>query len=193
MVVGPYGEGRENQGLLSWNPLHVPPPVRNLPRLEQNPEEHAQWIKDVSRRFGATRVGIAHLNRDWVYGRVQVNPYSPDAPVTKEIEFGEATSPQETEARRILDAQADRFIDEVRGSVNFYLSQAEDVELSRIIVSGNGARLPHLANRLGDTLGARIEPARVIEGLNTGKLSEAEISAMQPVIPIPVGLALWEG
>ena len=110
-----------------------------------------------------------------------------------EDDIQDSASPQETEARRILDAQADRFIDEVRGSVNFYLSQAEDVELSRIIVSGNGARLPHLANRLGDTLGARIEPARVIEGLNTGKLSEAEISAMQPVIPIPVGLALGEG
>ena len=99
----------------------------------------------------------------------------------------------EDRARAILDRQADRFIDEVRGSVNFYLSQNDEPALSRIIVSGNGARLPHLANRLGSVLGAKIEPARVIEGLNTGKLSEAEIAAMQPVIPIPVGLALWEG
>ncbi len=104
----------------------------------------------------------------------------------------EHASPLEAEAQVILDRQADRFIDEVRGSVNFYLSQGEEPDLARIIVSGNGARLPHLANRLGDVLGARIEPARVIEGLNTGKLSEAEISAMQPVIPVPVGLALWE-
>lgn len=98
-----------------------------------------------------------------------------------------------SKAREVLDRQAERFIDEVRGSVNFYLSQESDVELTRIIVSGNGARLPHLANRLGATLGASVEPARVIQGLNTGKLSEAEISAMQPVIPVPVGLALWEG
>jgi Tfp pilus assembly PilM family ATPase len=105
----------------------------------------------------------------------------------------EHISPLESKAQVILDRQAERFIEEVRGSVNFYLGQSEDPDLSRIIVSGNGARLPHLANRLGDALGARIEPARVIEGLNTGKLSEAEISAMQPVIPVPVGLALWEG
>jgi len=104
----------------------------------------------------------------------------------------EHASPLEAQAQAILDRQADRFIDEVRGSVNFFLGQGEEPELGRIIVSGNGARLPHLANRLGDVLGARIEPARVIEGLNTGKLSEAEISAMQPVIPIPVGLALWD-
>lgn len=105
----------------------------------------------------------------------------------------EHISPLETQAQVILDRQAERFIEEVRGSVNFYLGQSDDPELSRIIVSGNGARLPHLANRLGDALGARIEPARVIEGLNTGKLSDSEISAMQPVIPVPVGLALWEG
>ncbi len=116
------------------------------------------------------------------------------AAITPTADDGDASvSALEDRARTILDAQAERFIDEVRGSVNFYLGQSDDAELSRIIVSGNGARLPHLANRLGDTLGARIEPARVIEGLNTGKLSEAEISAMQPVIPIPVGLALWGG
>ncbi|MBT8215779.1 MAG: type IV pilus assembly protein PilM [Acidimicrobiia bacterium] len=105
----------------------------------------------------------------------------------------EHASPLEARAVTILDRQAEKFIDEVRGSVNFYLGQADEPTLSRIIVSGNGARLPHLANRLGDVLGARIEPARVIEGLNTGKLSEGEVAAMQPIIPVPVGLALWEG
>lgn len=104
----------------------------------------------------------------------------------------EHASPLASQAQVILDRQAEKFIDEVRGSVNFFLGQGEEAELGRIIVSGNGARLPHLANRLGDVLDARIEPARVIEGLNTGKLSEAEISAMQPVIPVPVGLALWD-
>jgi type IV pilus assembly protein PilM len=133
--------------------------------------------EDLKRQVGLTPVG-----------GVVAAAGDPSIPVEEEL-----SSPLESQARNILDAQAERFIDEVRGSVNFYLSQSDDAELSRIIVSGNGARLPHLANRLGDTLGARIEPARVIEGLNTGRLSESEISAMQPVIPIPVGLALWEG
>lgn len=115
------------------------------------------------------------------------------SPVGEEGISADSDSEEEVRARSILDRQADRFIDEVRGSVNFYLSQNDEPELGRVIVSGNGARLPHLANRLGSVLGAKIEPARVIEGLNTGKLSEAEIAAMQPVIPVPVGLALWEG
>ena len=133
--------------------------------------------EDLKRQVGVTPVG----------GTV-APAGDPSLPVADEH-----ASPLEAQAQVILDRQAERFIDEVRGSVNFYLTQADEPELSRIIVSGNGARLPHLANRLGDVLGARIEPARVIEGLNTGKLSEAEIAAMQPVIPVPVGLALWEG
>lgn len=119
--------------------------------------------------------------------RIGVSPVGEDTPSVG----GDDT--EDERALAILDRQADRFIDEVRGSVNFFLSQNDEPELSRIIVSGNGARLPHLANRLGSVLGAKIEPARVIESLNTGKLSDAEIAAMQPVIPIPVGLALWEG
>ena len=133
--------------------------------------------EDLKRQVGVTPVG-----------GVIAAPGDPSLPVGDEH-----ASPLEAQAQVILDRQAERFIDEVRGSVNFYLSQADEPDLNRIIVSGNGARLPHLANRLGDVLGARIEPARVIEGLNTGKLSEAEIAAMQPVIPVPVGLALWEG
>jgi type IV pilus assembly protein PilM len=132
--------------------------------------------EDLKRQVGVTPVG----------GGVAAAG-DPSVPVEEE-----RASPLEARAQVILDRQAERFIDEVRGSVNFYLGQADDPGLSRIIVSGNGARLPHLANRLGAVLGARIEPARVIEGLNTGRLSEAEVSAMQPVIPVPVGLALWE-
>jgi type IV pilus assembly protein PilM len=134
--------------------------------------------EELKRQVGVTPVG----------GAVAVAVTGdPSIPVAEEH-----ISPLETRAQVILDNRADKFIDEVRGSVNFYLSQGKEPELSRIIVSGNGARLPHLANRLGDVLGARIEPARVIEGLNTGKLSESEVSAMQPVIPVPVGLALWD-
>jgi len=133
--------------------------------------------EELKRQVGVTPVG-----------GIQATAGDPSIPVEEEL-----ASPLESQAQVILDRQAEKFIDEVRGSVNFFLAQGDEPELGRIVVSGNGARLPHLANRLGDVLGARIEPARVIEGLNTGKLSEAEIASMQPVIPIPVGLALWEG
>ena len=97
----------------------------------------------------------------------------------------------DAEAQRLLTIEASKFIEEIRGSVNFYLSQSEEGSVSKVIVAGNGARLPHLANRIGRTLDAPVEPARVLDGLSQGRLSEDEVTPLQPVLPVPVGLALW--
>ena len=62
-------------------------------------------------------------------------------------------------------------------------------------VAGNGARLPHLANRLGRSLNVEVAPIRMLDGdrIKVGKvgLSETELAQAQPVLPVPVGLALW--
>jgi type IV pilus assembly protein PilM len=108
----------------------------------------------------------------------------------QELPVADDESQDET-AQRLLTVEASRFIEEIRGSVNFYLSQADGGTLARVIVAGNGARLPHLANRLGRTLDASVEPARVLSSLSTGKLSDEEVAPLQPVLPVPVGLALW--
>lgn len=99
------------------------------------------------------------------------------------------------QARMLLTRTADALIDELRGSIDYYVSQATDGGIGRIYVAGNGARLPHLANRIGRSLGVEIAPIRMLDGdrLTIGKvgLSEAELAQAQPVLPVPVGLALW--
>ena len=96
-------------------------------------------------------------------------------------------------ARRILTRGADALIEEIRGSVNYYLTQAGEHSLERLVVSGNGARLPHLANRVARSLNTRVEPVRVLEHLRVGRLhmTETELLALQPVLPAAVGLGLW--
>jgi type IV pilus assembly protein PilM len=96
-------------------------------------------------------------------------------------------------AQRLLTRQADALIDEIRGSITFYLSQAGDRELARLIVSGNGARLPHLANRLGQAVGVPVQPAKVLDHVDIGRvqLSDEELLNAQPVLPVSVGLGLW--
>ncbi len=96
-------------------------------------------------------------------------------------------------ARRILTRTADALIEEIRGSVNYYLTQAGEHSLDRLVVSGNGARLPHLANRVARSLNTRVEPVRVLDHLNVGRLqmTESELLAYQPILPAAVGLALW--
>jgi type IV pilus assembly protein PilM len=93
----------------------------------------------------------------------------------------------------ILTEAADRLIDDVRGSVNYYLSQSGEPLLETLVVAGNGARLPHLANRIGRVLDTRVEAARVLDHLDVGrlKMTRTELLSYQPVLPAAVGLALW--
>jgi type IV pilus assembly protein PilM len=96
-------------------------------------------------------------------------------------------------ARAILTQEADALIEDIRGSLSFYLSQADESPLGRIVVAGNGARLPHLANRLSRALDIPVEPAKVLDRVDVGRvqLSEGELLDAQAVLPTAVGLALW--
>ena len=100
---------------------------------------------------------------------------------------------EESTGRRILTRSADSLIDEIRGSVNYYLTQAGESALERLVVSGNGARLPHLANRVGLALNAKVEPVRVLDHVSVGRIqmTESQLLDFQPVLPAAVGLALW--
>ena len=95
--------------------------------------------------------------------------------------------------RRLLTRTADGLIEEIRGSVNYYLTQAGEHSLERLVVCGNGARLPHLANRVARALGTRVEPVRVLDHVSVGRvhMTEPQLLELQPVLPAAVGLALW--
>ncbi|MFQ5516960.1 MAG: type IV pilus assembly protein PilM [Acidimicrobiia bacterium] len=105
----------------------------------------------------------------------------------------EAAEGSDGEIQGLLTRKADKFIEEVRGSLLYYEGQSGGSSVERLVVAGNGARLPHLANRLGDQLGTRAEPARVFDLVHVGrvKVSADELQEAQPVLPTAVGLALW--
>ena len=102
----------------------------------------------------------------------------------------------EDQARSVLTRQADQLIDEVRGSIDYYLSQASDESIETLFIAGNGARLPHLANRLGRSLGVKVAPVKMLDesqfeiGAKVG-ISETELQTVQPVLAVPAGLGLW--
>ena len=102
----------------------------------------------------------------------------------------------ENQARAILTRKGDQLIDDLRGSIDYYQSQASDDSVETLLIAGNGARLPHLANRLGRSLGIRIAPVKILDEsqfLIGGKvgLSETELQTAQPVLAIAAGLGLW--
>ena len=110
---------------------------------------------------------------------------------------GEPTgSDSEDKARATLSRTANQLIDEVRGSIDYYLSQASDESIDTVFIAGNGARLPHLANRLGRSLGVKVSPVKMLDESQfeiSSKigLSETELQSVQPVLAVPAGLALW--
>lgn len=105
---------------------------------------------------------------------------------------GEART-DDAEAQRVLTAEGTAFVEEVRDSVQFYVGQSGGPPIERLVVAGNGARLPHLARRMGDVLRLPVAPAKVLDHVDVGEVgrTEDELLAAQPVLPTAVGLSLW--
>ena len=97
-----------------------------------------------------------------------------------------------------LTRQADLLIDEIRSSLDFYLSQSSDGGIDRLLISGNAARLPHLANRMKNSLNMALEPVRVLTAeppkftlAKKSGVGDDQVRLVEPVVPVAIGLALW--
>jgi type IV pilus assembly protein PilM len=103
---------------------------------------------------------------------------------------GEAMS--DHPAARVIEASAGSFVEEVRGSLDYYLAQPASVPLQRIVLSGGGARLGGLGQRLAAATRLPVEPGVASSTLKIGKtgLTDEQLSYVEPQIAVPVGLAL---
>ena len=97
------------------------------------------------------------------------------------------------DARRGLEQAAAHLAEEVRRSVDHH-SQPGAREVSRVILSGEGALIPGLHGALGELLGLPTERARPIERLayNRSNVSDEQLGAMEPVLAVAIGLAMEE-
>ena len=96
-IIGPYGEGLENKGLLSWKPMKVPPMFVGNPDPNPDAGDLTKKVKQMARFYGAAQVGVAQLNRKWVLDETCRNAYDPDPPKTQKIVFKDVKQPEETE------------------------------------------------------------------------------------------------
>jgi type IV pilus assembly protein PilM len=96
------------------------------------------------------------------------------------------------EAGRIIDRQADEFVDEVRGSLDYYLAQAGSASVGRVILTGGGAKLAGMPKRLENALRMPVdrgEPMRHLDVVDTA-YTPADIAEVEPMLTTAVGLAL---
>jgi len=94
----------------------------------------------------------------------------------------------------ILEQRLALFVEEVRGSLDFYRAQSDAVPVSRVLLSGGGSRLGPLGDQLADALRLPVEPGRTLQALRVGRvgLSGEELAELEPLAAVPVGLALGE-
>jgi type IV pilus assembly protein PilM len=102
---------------------------------------------------------------------------------------GDDVDPQ---AAELVDQRLEVFVEEVRGSLDFYRSQQDATPLGRVVVSGGGSLLGPLVERLQDAVGVPTERGRTLAGLRVGRLDlDAEaLAELEPTIAVPVGLAM---
>jgi type IV pilus assembly protein PilM len=95
-------------------------------------------------------------------------------------------------ATRVVEAVASSFVDEVRGSLDYYLASSASAPISRLVLTGGGARLGGLAQRLQTVTRVPVEVGNPMHSLQVGRtgLSPEQIAFVEPLAAVPVGLAL---
>lgn len=100
---------------------------------------------------------------------------------------------QQLTAGRALESTAAAFVDEVRSSLDYFASSAPaGARLSRLVLSGGGSRLHGLAERLEAATRLPVSVGNPLSSLSVGRtgLSSDQIDFVQPLVAVPVGLAL---
>lgn len=111
---------------------------------------------------------------------------------TDENQINPAEGSQEDVVRRVLETQISYFVAEVRRSLDYYLTQATKVrKISRIIVSGNGAKLANITDYLENGLQSKVELGNPLANIKiSSKLETEALAAEERSMAIPIGLAL---
>lgn len=111
----------------------------------------------------------------------------------QQLGFGTAGDGMDVQAaQRVVEAVTATFVDEIRGSLDYYLASSGSAPISRLVVTGGGARLGGLAQRLQVTTRVPVEVGTPMHSLQVGRtgLSPEQIAFVEPLAAVPVGLAL---
>jgi type IV pilus assembly protein PilM len=104
-------------------------------------------------------------------------------------------SADDLEARTaaIVNQRLGTLVEEVRGSLDFYLAQPDAVPFARVLITGGASRTRGLLERLQQALGGTsVELARPLAAVALGRtgLGEEQIAEAEPLLAVPIGLAL---
>ena len=103
-------------------------------------------------------------------------------------------SPEEIKAgiMRALELTADALADEIRRSLDYYMSQEQSAPIGKLVLSGGGAMLPNLDLHLAQVFPFPVEIGNPLRRItqNRSDLTDSELNALAPRFAIAIGLAL---
>jgi len=108
------------------------------------------------------------------------------------LKFDLASGVGAEDVKRILRGQVDSLVEEIRGSLDYYLSQEDSEPIVSIILTGGGSLTAGLGTRMEETFRTPIIGASPLSELNASKsgLTEEQVAQVQPVSAAAIGLAL---
>lgn len=106
------------------------------------------------------------------------------------LDLGRGVGPEA--ARTLLSKQVAALVDEIRGSLDYYLSQEDSEPVSSIVLTGGGSLTSGLAERLEQSLKTQVQLGTPLAQLNVSKsgLTPEQVAQVEPVAAAAVGLAL---
>lgn len=95
-------------------------------------------------------------------------------------------------AVKALDESAAFFVDEIRGSLDYYLASNGHAPIECLYLTGGGSRLAGLGDRLRNALRIPVERGKPLARVTLGHtgLTDEQIAFVEPLAVVPVGLAL---
>jgi type IV pilus assembly protein PilM len=107
----------------------------------------------------------------------------------EEIKAGRSS---DENANALLQREIQAFVGEVRRSLEYYISQTQERNLNKVILSGSGSKLINLPLELNRGLRLPIEIGHPLQNVQLGKLSYTpeDLAELEASIAVCVGLAL---
>lgn len=104
---------------------------------------------------------------------------------------GQPETPAAPEGQAILRNRISNLVDEIRSSLDFYRAQTPGAEVTSVLVTGGGSKMPGLIDLLKERVGSSVEPGRAFSKVQVrlGMDEEARADA-EPLLAVAVGLAL---
>lgn len=95
-------------------------------------------------------------------------------------------------AAQAVESTAGSFVDEVRGTLEYFAASNPGGPVQRVVVSGGGSRLVGLTQRLALATGLPVEIGDPVHGLRLGRAAPSAdtVDAVHSLAAVPVGLAL---